>query len=93
MSINFLDENDVTDINPASISMPKFEMETREREPNTISVNERHALNINCLAIANHIKVCPLCSQFYKCDKRSHNITIFVLALIICILLKKILKL
>jgi hypothetical protein len=93
MSITFLDESADDDSTPDIISMSKFQDENPVNVHNNISVHERHALNINCLSIANHIKVCPLCSQFYKCDKKSQNITIFVLLIILCILFKKILKL
>ena len=48
---------------------------------------------INCLDICNHIKDCPLCSQFYNNDKTIYIILIVMLCILNLIFLKKILNL
>ena len=49
--------------------------------------------DINCLDICNHIKDCPLCSQFYDNDKTIYIIIIVMLCILNLIFLKKILNL
>jgi len=58
-----------------------------------LTMEQKHAMNINCATIANHITVCPICSKFYECDKKPQNVTIIILVIICLILMKKILKL
>ena len=49
--------------------------------------------SINCLDVCNHIKDCPLCSQFYNNDKTIYIIIIVMLCILNLIFLKKILNL
>ena len=93
MSINFINEDELTQPEEVHPGNSEINFNMKSEVLPQMSVQQKHALSINCLAIANHIQVCPLCSQFYKCDKRGHNVTIIILILIILILLKKILGL
>lgn len=45
----------------------------------------------SCLAVAEHIANCPICSKFYNDDKSIYIIAIVVLAVICILLLKKVL--
>lgn len=45
----------------------------------------------SCLAIAEHVKDCPICSKFYKNDNTVYIIVIVVLAIICILLLKRVL--
>jgi len=57
------------------------------------SQNYEDDRDINCLDICNHIKDCPLCSQFYDNDKTIYIIIIVMLCILNLIFLKKILNL
>ena len=48
--------------------------------------------NLNCLAIADHIASCPICSKFYNNDKTIYIIAIAVLLIVCLILTKKVLE-
>jgi hypothetical protein len=63
------------------------------KEESPVVENMDRYLNLSCLAVARHIQVCPLCSQFYKCDKRLQHVLIVVLLLVIVFLVKSLLKL
>ena len=56
-------------------------------------MNPNYGSDINCLDICNHIKDCPLCSQFYDNDKTIYIIIIVMLCILNLIFLKKILNL
>ena len=95
--INFIDHNDLdtdsipqTEKNNTQTPLPVVH---QNPQGNGMTTDERHALRINCIAIANHIRVCPLCSQFYECDKKPHTVTIVILVIIVVLLVKKILNL
>jgi|DEB0MinimDraft_12_1074336.scaffolds.fasta_scaffold162562_1 hypothetical protein len=47
--------------------------------------------NPSCLAIAEHVKDCPICSKFYNNDNTIYIIVIVVLAIICILLLKRVL--
>jgi len=46
----------------------------------------------SCLDVAEHIQYCPICSRFYNNDKTVYIIAIIVLAIICCLLLKRVLN-
>jgi arginyl-tRNA--protein-N-Asp/Glu arginylyltransferase len=47
---------------------------------------------IHCIDIIEHVKLCPICSRFYKDDKTIYIIIIIMLVLLCLILIKKILN-
>jgi hypothetical protein len=49
-------------------------------------------LQIPCIEIAKHIQDCPICSQFYRCDKTLYIVVIVILVVVCLLLLKKILN-
>lgn len=51
-----------------------------------------HPHMYNCIDIANHIKVCPICSKIYNDDKTLYILCIVLLCIVIIILIKKILN-
>lgn len=55
------------------------------------SYNHTHD-NLSCLAIADHISTCPICSKFYNNDKTIYIIAIAVLLIVCLILTKKVLE-
>jgi hypothetical protein len=46
----------------------------------------------SCLEVAEHIQFCPICSRFYNNDKTVYIIAIILLAIICCLLLKRVLN-
>lgn len=92
MSINFINEDEFVNVGEDSSPSPDTKFNT-EHIPERMTVQQKHSLSVNCLTIANHIQVCPLCSQFYKNETRGHMATIVILIIIVILLLKKILKL
>jgi len=68
-------------MSPAPIQMPEKEIDHNFKN------------DITCLDICNHIKDCPLCSQFYDNDKTIYIIIIVMLCILNLIFLKKILNL
>ena len=93
MSITFLDQNEFTSQNPEATPLFSPEDSPSLDVNQELSIHQKHALNVNCIQIAHHISACPICSKFYKCDKRGNNIMIIILAIVVLILMKKILKL
>lgn len=49
-------------------------------------------LKMNCVDIANHIHYCPVCSQYYKCQRSIYAVIIIVLIVLILLLIKRILE-
>jgi hypothetical protein len=45
-----------------------------------------------CVDISNHVANCPVCSRLYKTDTTSYMIIIFILAIALIVLLKKVLE-
>lgn len=46
----------------------------------------------NCIDIANHIKMCPICSKLYNDDKTLYILCIILLCIVCIILIKRILN-
>ena len=47
---------------------------------------------LNCIDVAEHINICPVCSKFYGNDRTVYIIIIVILSLICLLLLKKVLN-
>ena len=45
-----------------------------------------------CIEVANHIRMCPICSKFYNNDKTLYILCIILLAIVCVILMKKVLN-
>lgn len=43
----------------------------------------------NCIDVANHIKMCPICSKLYNTDYTMYVLCIIILAIVCIILMKK----
>lgn len=44
-----------------------------------------------CIAVADHISCCPICSKFYRCDNMPYYIIILILVIVCGLLIKKLL--
>lgn len=78
--------------------LPYFEMnnsQTARDHTHVDSIRRHNHSNEdvhNCISIAGHVKHCPICQQFYKCDKRLYIMVIVFLMLLSGYLLRRVLN-
>jgi hypothetical protein len=87
--------NLISDLYPESVGKdeddhPVHPMFTRPIRPH-YDKNPTKYLQMNCQDVYLHLQHCPLCSQFYQCNKGVHTTIIVGLALLCALLLKKVL--